>query len=252
MQKPIDYAHIAELYDAYVITDVDIPFFLNEAQKCTGEALELMSGTGRVSIPLIEAGVRLTCIDRSPEMVAIFRQKLMHRHLSAHIYEMDVCSMSLEKEFDLIFIPFHSFSEILSPVDQRNALASIHHHLSQNGHFICTLHNPAIRLSRVNGEKRILGEYPMDKDRILRLWTSERYNPDSHLVNGKQTYEIYDDKKKLRTSMELPIQFYLHTRNDFDRLVVSAGFRVAALYGDYSYSHFTEESSPFMIFVLRK
>lgn len=252
MTKAIDYTNIADLYDFYVKTDVDIPFFLNEAKKCAGEVLELMAGTGRVSIPLIEAGIRLTCIDKSPEMLMVLRQKLKQRNLCAQIYEMDVCEMRLGKEFDLIFIPFHSFSEILSPVDQRNALASIHHHLSQNGYFICTLHNPVVRLSRVTGEKQLLGEFPMAKQGILCLWTSERYNFESHLVHGNQIYEIYDNKDKLQSSIDLQLQFYLYTKIEFEDLITSAGFTIAALYGDYSYASFIDNTSPFMIYVLRE
>lgn len=35
-----------------------------------------MYGTGRISIPVLEAGVNLTCMDASPAMLGILRQKL--------------------------------------------------------------------------------------------------------------------------------------------------------------------------------
>jgi|GEM_PF-3676911 len=53
MKNANDYTKIAELYDAYVKETFDIPFFLKEAKQSSGEVLELMSGTGRVSIPLL-------------------------------------------------------------------------------------------------------------------------------------------------------------------------------------------------------
>lgn len=71
----MDYPQVAHLYDTYVKTNIDIPFFINEAQNC-GRVLELTSGTGRLSIPLIESGVSLTCVDNSPEMLRILHQKL--------------------------------------------------------------------------------------------------------------------------------------------------------------------------------
>ncbi|MDJ0554187.1 MAG: class I SAM-dependent methyltransferase [Microcoleaceae cyanobacterium MO_207.B10] len=52
-----------------------IPFFLNEAKNCKN-VLELISGTGRLSIPLLEAGIPLTCVDNSPQMLEILRQKI--------------------------------------------------------------------------------------------------------------------------------------------------------------------------------
>ncbi len=84
------FSRIADLYDTYVQVDFDIPFFLQETRKCSGEVLELMSGTGRVSLPLVEAGVRLTCVDKSAEMLTILRHKLAARNLSANIVQADV------------------------------------------------------------------------------------------------------------------------------------------------------------------
>jgi hypothetical protein len=46
----MDYSKVADLYDLYVQTEVDVPFFLQEAQGCQS-VLELTSGTGRLSLP---------------------------------------------------------------------------------------------------------------------------------------------------------------------------------------------------------
>ena len=71
----MDYGRIAHLYDAYVHSDFDVAFFLEET-RAASQVLELMSGTGRLSIPLLEAGVSLSCVDQSPEMLASLREKL--------------------------------------------------------------------------------------------------------------------------------------------------------------------------------
>ena len=85
----MDYSQVAHWYDIYVKTNIDIPFFLNETRH-RDRVLELTSGTGRLSIPLIEAGVSLTCVDNSPEMLAILHQKLAAKDLSATIYDLDI------------------------------------------------------------------------------------------------------------------------------------------------------------------
>jgi len=63
--QQIDYDSIAETYDLYTTADYDIPFFLSETARTNGTVLELTAGTGRLSLPLAEAGVRLTCVDSS-------------------------------------------------------------------------------------------------------------------------------------------------------------------------------------------
>src|SRR5512135_1293635 len=117
-----DYNPIADLYDIYVPATFDIDFFVNETKKSKGEVLELMSGTGRVSIPLLEAGVKLTCVDLSAELNTIFQEKLVQKGLKADIYQMDICELDLHKKFDMVIIPFASFAHITSPQDQRKAL----------------------------------------------------------------------------------------------------------------------------------
>jgi SAM-dependent methyltransferase len=131
-------------------------WLVQEARKASGEVLELMCGTGRVSLPLVEAGVSLTCVDSSPQMLNVLRQKLDARHLSANVQEMDVCALALPQRFDLLFIPFHSFSEILSPDDQHTTLEHVRDHLSDNGRFICTLHNPVVRRQSVDSQLRLV------------------------------------------------------------------------------------------------
>jgi ubiquinone/menaquinone biosynthesis C-methylase UbiE len=81
MNASIHWDWVAGLYDTYVTTTFDLPFFLREATATGGNVLELMCGTGRVSVPLAEAGVHLTCVDGSAEMLARLREKLAAKGL---------------------------------------------------------------------------------------------------------------------------------------------------------------------------
>jgi ubiquinone/menaquinone biosynthesis C-methylase UbiE len=87
----MDYDRVAHLYDAYVQTELDIPFFLEEAKKVGGPVLELMCGTGRVSLPLLEAGIDLTCADSPAGMLEVFRGKLEDEGLAAEVIQADAC-----------------------------------------------------------------------------------------------------------------------------------------------------------------
>jgi len=96
---------VAEKYDAYVRTTFDLPFFLEEARRAGGLVLELMAGTGRVTLSLLEAGVPLTAVDSSPEMLAILRRKLAKRGLQAEVVQQDVTALDLPRRFALIILP---------------------------------------------------------------------------------------------------------------------------------------------------
>ena len=249
-----NYDYIADLYDIYVPVTFDIDFFVKETKRSSGEVLELMSGTGRVSIPLLEAGIKLTCVDLSAELNAILENKLRQKGLKADIYQMDICELELQKKFDMIIIPFHSFAHITSPGDQRKALARIHQHLSPGGTFICTLGNPKLRQKAVDSQLRLFRKYPLpDSQGELLLWIVENKNvDDDQIVEATQFYEEYDAKGVLRSKRLLELHFRLSNKDEFEELAKATGFKVKAFYGDYSYSGFDEESSPFMIWLLER
>ena len=187
MSPSMDYSNLAELYDIYANFDTDIPFYLDEARRQGGQVLELMSGTGRVSLPLIENGCRLTCVDSSPEMLQVLRNKLTARKLNARVLEMDVRDLVLDILYDLVIIPFNSFSELTTHQDQMRTLISIKGHLAPGGKFICTLHNPAIRLRQVDGQLRLWSSSTLpDRSGKLLLWGTEKYQAETGIVYGIQ------------------------------------------------------------------
>lgn len=249
----IDWARIADLYDTYVKSDLDVPFFTGEAGKTTGEVLELMSGTGRVSIPLLKDGVKLTCVDASAEMLAVLQTKLKEQHLCAPVHQLDVRTLNLGKTFDLIFIPFHSFAELLTVSDQRKVLASVRQHLTPAGRFICTLHNPRVRLKRVDGQLRLWGNYARENGAgTLLFWGVESLDSDHHSVNGLELFEEYDPAGRLQSKRMLELHYRVVERREFEDLFSAAGLKCESLYGDYERAEFQEATSPFMIWTLRK
>lgn len=245
---------VASLYDTYVTVTADLPFYLAETKSFTGDALELMCGTGRVSIPLAEAGVRLTCVDASAGMLARLREKLARRPTVARnvtVIETDVRRLTLDHQFDLIVLPFHSFGELTSPRDQQEALASVAGLLRAGGRFICPLHNPAIRRATLDGSLRLLGRFQLNGGE-LHLWSVATYDANTHLADGVQLYEEYDSAGTMLRKRQLPLRFALIEHDQFEAMALAMGLRVVALYGDYAYAPFQPDTSPYQVWVLTK
>jgi SAM-dependent methyltransferase len=247
----MDYDRVAHLYDAYVQFEFDLPFFLEEAKKAQGPVLELMCGTGRVSVPLVEAGIDLTCVDSSARMLEILRGKLRERDLTGEVIEADVCKLSLDRQFELIFIPFHSFAEIVDPAQQRRALEAVRAHLSPTGRFICTLHNPPVRLLCATGKKQKLGDFPLPDGDLLTLSSVEKYDPVTGCVDGIQFYEIRSWGGASLAGMDVDVHFRLVSYSEFQSLAEAAGLVPVRVYGHYSRVSFEPDKSPVMIWILR-
>lgn len=249
--QAINHDNVADLYDIYVRADFDIPFWLDQAHTVEGKTVELMCGTGRVSVPLLQAGVNLTCVDYAPGMLAQLERKLTANHLSCPVYCQDIVHLNLPERFDLAFVPFHSFAEIIDPARQEQALVQIRSHLRQNGKFVCPLHNPQVRKTSIDGKTHQIGEFPLPKGGLLSVRATMVFNPSTHIASGEQVYELFSPNQLLLERRRLPVDFYLFEKAQFEQLAIDTGFTVEAVYGDYDCSQFTEATSPFMIWALR-
>lgn len=251
-RDPIDYDRVADVYDLYAAQDLDVAFFVAEAGKARGKVLELMCGTGRVSLPLIEAGVDLTCVDASDGMLAGLRKKLRERGFEARVVRQDVRRLDLpEEKYDLAIVPFHSFSELVVPEDQELALRGIRRCLKPGGRLICPLQNPVVRAAHADGALRLNGSFP-DAGGLLVVSGFETHDESTGVVDRIQLHEFFDASGDLRAKRALPMRFALIGRGRFEALAGAAGFEAEALYGDYGRGDYREESSPYAIWVLKR
>jgi SAM-dependent methyltransferase len=248
------YAWVADIYDAYVTATFDIPFFVEESARVSGAVLELMCGTGRVSLPLVEAGVQLTAVDLSGAMLAKLRGKLSAKGLAADVVEADVSVLALpRRDYTLALLPFHAFAELPTPEVQRATLARVYEHLAPGGRFICTLHNPSVRLRTVDGLTRLLGTFPLPGcDKTLLLWSTQQREPDGAMVRAAQIYELYDNEGRLEEKRWLDVRFRLVEVGEFRSMAEGAGFSVERLYGEYDRAPFDPEMSPVTVWTLSK
>lgn len=252
MRETINFDKVADIYDFYVNVDFDIPFFLKETENVKGEILELMCGTGRVSIPLLNAGRQMLCVDYSRGMLDSFERKIKNKNYSVDLIKMDVTNLNLNKKFCLIILPFHSITEIISTDLQIKALQSISLHLDKDGIFILTLQNPKTQLKLADGITRIMGKFPIEENRQLIISYMNQYNESDKIVSGFQFYEIYDSANVLIEKRFLDINFKPITDSELRNMIKTAELEIVDMYGDYSYSLFDEGTSNFMIYKMVK
>jgi ubiquinone/menaquinone biosynthesis C-methylase UbiE len=245
----IDYDLVADLYDLYVTADYDVPFFVAEVTRTKGAVLELTAGTGRLSLPLIEAGARLTCVDASRGMLDMLARKLAERGLRAELRRAEASRMELSERFELALLPFQSFMEILDEDDQRAALAAVFACLEPGGRFICTMHNPAVRRRQVDGMLRLVGQFAAPEGTLVVSGVEQGGNP---VVARLQFFELFGADGRMLWKRLLPMRFAFVEKETFERMAREVGFRIANLYGNYDRSPFDPASSPVMIWMLER
>lgn len=244
MEKTIDFDLVADIYDSYVAVDFDIGFY-KDFCKDYNAILELMCGTGRVSLPLIESGYNLTCVDYSQGMLDVFRSKLKPG-MNAEILCQNVCELSLNRQFDLVMIPFNSIAEITDKESRRKAINRITTHTKVGGTFLCTLYNPSYRLKSADGNMKSLGKFGLGGNKTLIVSYYNTYSQNENLISGTQYYEIYGQDNKLMEKRFMNICFSLITQDEIVGIAQEAGFKLETVYGDYQRGAFSPENSMFM------
>ncbi len=246
----MSYDQIAHLYDEYLQLDFDFDFFTDAARSAEGPVLELMCGTGRLSLPLLKSGIHLTCVDASAGMLEKLKDKAKPFGAQCRIVHENVCDMDLGMRFPLIILPFHSFTEILEPERRIQALRNFRNHLLPDGRLIITLHNPEIRLKHVTGEKYLVLMKKTDSNHVIKLWLEETRLTGRQIVEATEYFEEYDINGKLTKTTKWIIRYAVVDYAEFNQMAETCGFRQKALYGDYSRGAFQEDSSPVIISVL--
>ena len=243
----VDYEKLAPFYDRLVADDDDVEFFVNLSRQAPGRVIELMAGSGRVSIPVASEDVPLTCVDSSPAMLAELRRKLLMQGLSAEVVQQDVTRLNLDSRFALAFLAFNSFEELTEDADRDSLLRSVFTHLLPKGRFVCTLHDPEVRLRDVESgrEREWRFEDHDGRQILLRLCTT--FDKERSLVRGRESLQ---DLTSGEVIADLPLCFRLTSAEEFRSLALGVGFTVETVYGGYNYHRYAAGQSSRMVWVL--
>jgi SAM-dependent methyltransferase len=217
----------------------DIPFYLKQAQLSGGPVLELGCGTGRLTIPMAEAGFAMTGLDISAAMLEQARLKASKPGLDITWVEADCRNFSLETKFGTVIFPFNGMAHIHDRESHEALLARVREHLKPGGHFIVDWFNPALEiLSRDPGKRYPCFEYddPDGRGKVV-ITENNIYDRATQINHVKWYYQIGDEPEEVR---ELNMRILYP--QEFDYLLHYNGFEILAKYGDHKESPFESKS----------
>ena len=234
------YTDYAEYYDLDHDTQIDIEFYLQYARRCGSPVLELACGTGRVLIPLAEAGFEMYGIDLSENMLARCRRKVAERGLDdrVHLALADMAAYDLpRRDFALAYVPVRSFMHLHSQDDQLACLRRTYEHLRPGGLFIVDLYAPDYRLLAQEPDRpfalRRESALPAG-GRLVRCDRFVRNDLVAQVQHSEIRFEEYDAAGALVRSRTLPLSTRYTFRYELQLLLERVGFEVVDLYRDYN------------------
>jgi SAM-dependent methyltransferase len=139
------YDTIAALYDPWSrsVTE-DVGFYVAEARKSGGPVIELGVGTGRIAIPIAQAGVHVTGIDSSREMLAACRRRAEDEGVGdlVDLRLGDLRTPPIDEPVPLVLCPFRSYLHLADDGERVEALTAAHSALHPGGRLVFDVFAP--------------------------------------------------------------------------------------------------------------
>ncbi|ARC58114.1 hypothetical protein AS850_13605 [Frondihabitans sp. 762G35] len=108
-----------------------------------GQALEFAVGTGRVAVPLLDAGVPVSGIELSHAMIARLRTKVDADRLP--VVQGDMTTADAGTGFALVVLVFNTIANLLDQDAQVRCFQNAARHLRPGGSFVVELWVPQLR-----------------------------------------------------------------------------------------------------------
>ena len=210
------YNSIAGIYDPWSASVVeDIAFYVDEAKRSGGPVVELAVGTGRIAVPLAQAGLPVIGVDLSDGMIGVARA-----YAAAHgVDELvdlrlgDLRDPPVDERVPLVICPFRSLLHMRDEREKGRALRAAHDLLEPGGRLVFDVFAPSSE----------------DIEETHGLWLErepgifERADWDE----GSRTLRLSVRSGESAASMEL----HWLSAAEWCRLIDEAGFELEALYG---------------------
>jgi SAM-dependent methyltransferase len=253
------YDRWADIYDCqYAGLYDDVEFYLGLAQAATPPVLELACGTGRVTLPIAQAGVPIVGVDSSPRMLDRARTKAAGLgDLPVRWVHADMRDFQLEECVGLIMIPGRSFLHLLEPADQVQALTNIRAHLVPGGRLALNLFVPNLTMIAEHSTStremlRFSTEFE-DPDRGGRVvaWDTRRYDVHAQRIHNHFRYEQLDGEGGVVSVRYRDLTLCYMWPREMEHLLARCGFEIEGLYGWFDRRPFDAKSVE-QVWVARK
>lgn len=247
---------IARYYDLlFGDLDEDWAMWKTFSMATAGPILEVGCGTGRLLLPLAEAGQPLTGIDLSETALDAAGAKIEAAGLTRQVrlHHADMRGFDLpQKNFALALIPLNTFMHCQTTDEQLSTLRAIQRHLRPDGQLIIDLFYPdPTLLAEADGRLYFEGETidELTGHTVQWYW---RHEIDLAEQMRHLTYILDEiDQEGWVRRAQLPFSLRYVYRYEMELLLRASGFSLETLYGSYDLDPFHSQSAK-MIFVARK
>jgi SAM-dependent methyltransferase len=220
---------IAEIYDDLYSKYDPATVDLLTSLAGRGGALELGIGTGRIALPLKERGIIVMGIDTSPAMVSKLKAKPGGAEIEVFMHSFS--DFHLDQRFQLIYVVFNTFFNLLTQEEQVRCFRSVRRHLSPEGTFVMEAFVPDLARFTDHQAVRVVN---LGEDEV-QLETSQ-VDPVAQQVTAQHLLLSKDGTRMF------PVRLRYAWPSELDLMAQIAGLSLRSRWGSWSKEEFTKDS----------
>jgi SAM-dependent methyltransferase len=220
---------IAEIYDDLYSKYDPATVDLLTSLAGRGGALELGIGTGRIALPLKERGIIVMGIDTSPAMVSKLKAKPGGAEIEVFMHSFS--DFHLDQRFQLIYVVFNTFFNLLTQEEQVRCFRSVRRHLSPEGSFVIEAFVPDLGRFTDHQAVRVVN---LGEDEV-QLETSQ-VDPVAQQVTAQHLLLSKDGTRMF------PVRLRYAWPSELDLMAQIAGLSLRSRWGSWSKEEFTKGS----------
>jgi SAM-dependent methyltransferase len=212
-----------------------VEFWLDQAGIRGGPILELGCGTGKLSIPLAQAGFSVAGLDNSSALLQFAASK----NDAVNWIEGDMRGFDLNQRFALIMLPSNNLGHLHTPEDFESCISSVKRHLLPGGAFVIDVFVPNLaRVLREPDEEYVLDDYDSpDGQGRVSVTARSRYESTTQIMRTTTIRKVAGQPDVVG-SLDLKMYF----PKELEALVRCNGLRIATRYGGHAGEAFDEKS----------
>jgi hypothetical protein len=204
--------------------DAEVAWYAARLAREQGPVLELMSGSGRLLIPLLERGVRAHGVDSSPAMLASCAVRLERAGLDTALFRQDVAALNVPFRYAAAILAAGSFQLLTDPIAARAALERVRVHLVEPGRLFIDLLVPAEATHPPGAPDVHVRTVALPDGTRIALRSEVCVDIDAKRIDIRSRYEHRDRATLLaREDEKLAITWY--EEDEIVTLLRDAGFR---------------------------
>ena len=228
------YGAFAEIYDV-LMDDFDYPAWadyyltlLERAGVKPSTMCDCACGTGSLSIPFAQNGIRVTGADLSGEMLEVAADKARRSGVQVMFVRQDMCRLQLPRPVDALVCGCDGVNYLLTDERVRTFFEHAHAAIRPGGALAFDISSP-YKFEHVLGN----GFYGEERDDVAYLW-SNSFNPEKRTVRMDLTFFRRENSGLYRRFAETHTQ-RAHEPDVLKSMLEQCGFGDVQIFGDRTF-----------------